>query len=322
MKEIGGYFSFDFVQQKASYPHSDGIHLNTGRNALEYILLSLNVRKLWIPYFTCDVVLEPIRRLNIEVLCYHINEYFEIADEICSDESSYILVNNYFGIKDAYIEFLIGKYGSHLIIDNSQAFYTFHHQGTNTFYSPRKFVGLPDGGIAYTANQGFYMSLSQDISYDRCSHLLKRIDVGAESAYEDFKINSRKLIGQDLKEMSKVTRLLLNSIDFENVKNIRLTNFCYLHQFLGETNLLTIPSLEAAACPMVYPYLTKNKLLKKKMIEKKVFTATYWPNVLATCEEQTLEYFFADNIVAIPIDQRYDECDMRYIVGLINEYNG
>ena len=64
MEAIGGYFELADCEQADNFPHGTGILLNTGRNALEYILRTIKqVSRIYIPYFTCEVVLEPIKRL-------------------------------------------------------------------------------------------------------------------------------------------------------------------------------------------------------------------------------------------------------------------
>lgn len=75
MKSIGGYFGLE-LSQKEEY-HKDATRLNTGRNALEYVLKARQYDKVYIPYYTCEVVLEPINKLNIEYEFYSINERFE-----------------------------------------------------------------------------------------------------------------------------------------------------------------------------------------------------------------------------------------------------
>ena len=48
-KAIGGYFNLELVSH-GSFPHDDGILLNTGRNAIEYILRSLGeVKHVYVP---------------------------------------------------------------------------------------------------------------------------------------------------------------------------------------------------------------------------------------------------------------------------------
>lgn len=321
MKEIGGYFNLELPLQSKAYPQSEGIHLNTGRNALEYILRALSVKKLWIPYFTCNVILEPLRKLGVEYHFYRINEKLEIADNIRLENGAYLLVTNYYGIKDAYVASLAKIYGKSLIVDNAQAFYAPYLEGTHAFYSPRKFVGLPDGGIAYTTAQDFIIDLPQDISYNRCSHLLKRIDLNAGAGYADFRENSHKLVMQNVSRMSNLTRSLLQAVDFAEVRRRRRENFEYLHQALSASNLLKFS--EDFACPMVYPYYSADASLKQRLIENKIFVATYWPNVFEWCEKDTVEYNLADGMIAIPIDQRYTKKEMFHILTIIeNERKG
>jgi len=45
--------------------------------------------------------------------------------------------------------------------------------------------------------------------------------------------------------------------------------------------------------------------------------ATYWPNVFNWCENKTLEFDLAKNILPLPIDQRYGSEEMERIVELI-----
>ena len=317
-KAIGGFFSLEISKVQNGYIHTNGVHLNSGRNALEYILKSIPVvQKLYIPYYTCDVVLEPINKLGIPYGYYRIDEHLELADEIQLDKDEYLLVTNYFGIKDAYIKKLAKRYGERLIVDNAQALFAEPLEGIKTIYSPRKFVGIPDGGIAYIDNGLDVADMEQDVSYNRCSHLLKRLDLGAEAGYNDFRANSHQLVNQPIRRMSNLTWNLLQGIDFEEVKKRRWKNFMQLHQALSSINRLHIPETETFACPMVYPLYTSDMTLKKHLIENKIFVATYWPNVLEWCREGMLEYELANKVIAIPVDQRYGEEKMNLILNII-----
>ena len=317
-KDIGGYFSLEISKVQNGYIHTQGVHLNSGRNALEYILKSIPVvQKLYIPYYTCDVVLEPINKLGIPYGYYRIDEHLELADEIQLDKDEYLLVTNYFGIKDAYIKKLAKQYGKRLIVDNAQALYAEQLEGIKTIYSPRKFVGIPDGGIAYIDNGLDVADMEQDVSYNRCSHLLKRLDLGAEAGYNDFRENSHQLVNQPVRRVSNLTWHLLQGIDFEEVKKRRWKNFMQLHQALSSINRLHIPETETFACPMVYPLYISDMTLKKRLIENKIFVATYWPNVLEWCREGMLEHELANKVIAIPIDQRYENEDMDRIINII-----
>ncbi|HFK5575098.1 TPA: hypothetical protein ACG0AX_003469, partial [Elizabethkingia anophelis] len=146
---IGGYFQLELCENKP-FQYSDLILLNTARNCLEYILRAKGYKKIYIPYFTCDVLLEPINKLNIDYQFYDIDDSLEpIFDYDRVGGNEVFLATNYFGIKTKFIEDLSSKV-KNLIIDNAQAFFAKPLLGIDTFYSPRKFVGVSDGGILAT----------------------------------------------------------------------------------------------------------------------------------------------------------------------------
>lgn len=319
MKAIGGYLELELPISKHIVPHSDNcVALNSGRHALEYILMQLpeNAKKIYIPYYTCIVLLQPLRNLGIEYEFYHINQDLEITTIPELRDNEYIIVNNYFGIKDAYLKSLYPKLGKHLIEDNSQAFYAEVNPGIKSFYSPRKFFGIPDGGYAHTEIIRD-LDIETDVSTNRSSHLLKRIDEGSQAGYHEFRNNANKLEKESLKKMSNLTRTILQSIDFEGIKAIRRRNFDMLHNSLAQYNLIDIPSQNSFACPLVYPFRTKDKDLRKKLIENLIYVATYWPNVKDWCNPGDEEYLLCEEIIPLPIDQRYDINDMNRIISKI-----
>lgn len=311
---IGGYFELE-LPQKNNFHLSNGIFLNSGRHAFEHILVSQNIAKIAIPYFTCEVILEPLRRNGISCRFYNINEKFELSDDIILDTGEYLLYTNYFGLKDEYIKALYVKYKNKLIVDNAQALYSPSDLSEHTFYSPRKFVGIPDGGIAFT-NSETSINYKTATSFQRCSHLMKRIDLDAQQGYRDFKINDSDISNQEIQFMSRLTTRLIDSIDFEKIRQTRTRNFSIIHNCLHRSNLLPLVLSSTSICPMAYPYLTDDPNLRQRLIDNKIFVATYWPNVFEWCSESDLEYQLAKNIIPFPIDQRYSEEDMERIVNI------
>ena len=321
MKAIGGYFELADYEE-GLFPHNDGILLNTGRNALEYILRSIgNVARIYLPYYTCEVVLEPIRKLQIPYSFYHINTYFEIVDDICPKEGEYIIVNNYYGIKDAYITELAGKYGHHLIVDCAQAFFAKPIAGIKCFYSTRKYVGVADGGVAYLGDEhdGCVQVSETDCSENHNSHLLKRRQFGAEAGFSDYQENEMKLDNQPIRWMSDTTKDILNHINYDKVVAKRRENFYFLHKALSEKNILVLPDIDSYVCPMVYPFMVRTDIdLRRVLIENKVFVARYWPNIQPSLNFGT-EYDMATGILPLPCDQRYGKDEIERIELIINK---
>jgi len=295
--------------------HKDAIRLNTGRNCLEYILKARGYKKVYLPYYTCEVVLEPFKKLGIPYEFYHIDINLEIRDKLTLKADEALLYVNYYGLKQRYVEQLAEKMGECLIIDNTQAFYAMPIAGIDTFYTCRKFFGVPDGAYLYTEKK-LDEEFEQDLSYDRMTFLNKRLDLGAEAAYGDFQELSKSLAGQLIKRMSNLTHRMMRGIDYVSVAKLRRENYIQLHRNLASSNTLDLP-LEEDAVPMVYPYLTPAKGLRERLIENKIFVARYWPNVLEWTTKDDIEYLITSQMQPLPIDQRYGEEDMNRIITLI-----
>lgn len=312
-RAIGGYFELEL--QKKTLLHPEAVKLNSGRNAFEYILLANNYKKIYIPYFTCDVILEPLKRNNIQYEFYSVDANLEPQEyPKIQDDSEAFLYTNYFGIKDNYISILAEK-GFNVIIDNAQSFFSEPWKNISTFYSPRKFFGLPDGGLAYS-NKNVEVGTQDHRSIERMSHLLIRMEYDAEAGYEEFCKNDASLINQPLMGMSRLTQMLMQNIDYEQIADRRLANFDYLHQNLKDCNLLQIDK-EEEQIPLLYPFRTKKTELRQKLLQERIFTPRYWPNVKDWTEGKSWENELSDEIVCLPIDQRYDNHDMERILKIL-----
>jgi hypothetical protein len=314
MNPTGGYFELEL--RKGLEYHKGLLKLNSGRNAFHYILRAKGYKKVYLPYYTCNAMLEPINRLKLDYEFYPIDERLDpLFDFKRVGEKETFVYTNYFGLKGKTVIQLSGTCPN-LIIDNSQAFFDKPVPGIDTFYSPRKFFGVPDGSYLFT-DTFLTADLSRDYSAVRISHLIKRIDEGAEAGYPDFKANDASLVGQPIKVMSALTKALLCNIDYRRVIKIRKKNFSVLNEHLKESNRLKVPEGEDFV-PMVYPYLThKGENLKEHLIRKKFFIPTYWPNVFNWGDKNMLEYIFAKHIVPLPIDQRHDKNTLLSIIKLL-----
>lgn len=317
MDAIGGYFELADYEEGRGFPHPGGILLNTGRNALEFILRSIgNVRRVYLPYYTCEVVLEPLKKLSIPWTFYRININLEMDEVIDLAQDEYLIVNNYFGIKDKYIEQIASVYGERLIVDCAQAFFAKPIPGIKSFYSCRKFVGVADGGIAYIDSLYSDINYPEDDSTTHDSHLYTRKQYGAEAGFKEYQENERRLDGLTILSMSSKTKAILAHIDFNNVIAKRRCNWKYFHKHFFSMNQLKLLSIDSFLCPMVYPLLVRNgESLRNKLISKKVFIAKYWPNMV---EDKSfyLESFLSTDLVCLPCDQRYSQDELDFVLSV------
>jgi hypothetical protein len=306
MNSIGGYFELEMFKRKEY--HANAIKLNNARNCFELLLRCKNVDTVFLPYYTCEPMTCSAKNLNIKYEYYYIDDNLEIINIDKYTNRGMLLYTNYFGIKNSYVDLLTKKY-KNVIIDNAQAFYKKINKNINTFYSPRKFFGVPDGGYLYL-NEECNIQFERDTSYNRFSHLLKRIDLSPESGFQDFVENDLSLFNQPILNMSRLTESILSSIDYEKVKLTRERNFFYLHDLLHEYNELKI-DLASVCGPMVYPLLIKHETVRKNLIDNRIYVATYWKNVFEESEPDSKEYYLVKYLLPLPIDQRYSLDDMN-----------
>ena len=316
MQAIGGYFELEL--RREHHYHSDAIKLNSARNCFEYVLITRKYKKVYLPYYTCGVMLQPLQRQHVEYEFYHINRDFEPISIKNLNRKEAFLYTNYFGLKQDCVEELANIYGDRLIVDNAQAFFSPRLPGVDTFYSPRKFFGVPDGGYLYTDYPLEY-DFPKDESMNRMQHLLIRADKDAETGYESFQNNESSLDNAPIARMSNLTEKLLMNIEYERIKDKRRRNYKYIDSNLKMLNILSL-ELDDNSVPMSYPFLqnTHNANLKKQLLDKKIYVPTYWPNVLKNSRKEALEYFLASTLLSIPIDQRYNVEDIDSIIYTIS----
>lgn len=318
---IGGYMSLD-SRMSPLMPCNDGWLLNSGRNALEFILRSMpEVKSVYIPDYYCGSIEKKLKSMKLKVKKYSVNERLELSTEIIPADDEVMVFVNYFGVKDHYIYEMASKYEEKCIIDNCQAWYATVPCGVKAFYSAPKFFGVPDGGKAVGASLdgALWENLKRSQSYDRCKALLKRIDCGAEAAYEDSK-RERSLVGEEkMMKISHLTDSMLRNLAFSEIRQHRLSNFQHLHSVLGSHNPLSAVMDSSMKAPMVYPFLCEDPGLREYLIKNKIFCATYWPEMLELPEDG-MSRILAEKIIPLPIDQRYDFNDMQHIIDVIKAY--
>ena len=311
MNEIGGYFGLEELIHHEYYPNLAAV--NTARNALLYLVKARGIRRLYLPYFLCDSVVNLCRREGIACEQYHITPDFLPVFDGVPERGAYLYVVNYYGQLDENTVRKLQAEHHNLILDNVQAFFEPPVQGVDTIYSCRKFFGVPDG--AYLATDAtLEEEPPQDVSMERMRHILGRYEgASANAYYADFKANDRSFAELPLRAMSKLTHNILGAIDYEAAKARREQNFAILHERLGRRNRLklTIP-----AGPYAYPVYCENGMeVKRRLADQKIYVPTLWPNVLEL--DGTMEKDYAENILPLPCDQRYGAAEMERICGEI-----
>ena len=291
--------------------HGNLSGVNSGRNALLYVMRARNYHKLYIPRFLCDSISELCRREGFSYEEYSIDrDFLPVFDKKPGPGEAIYIVNFYGQITNEMVMEMKACWGS-VIFDNVQAFFQKPVSGVDTVYSCRKFFGVPDGG--YASCDAPALQLEPDNSRMRMTHVLGRFEVSASAFYGDFQRNDEQFYEMPLREMSALTRNILKGVDYDAVRQARNRNYKILDAALGKSNALKLRMPDGPYC---YPlYRTNGMDLKRALAAEKIYVPTLWPNVLDI--EGSLEQDFAKNILPLPCDQRYDEEDMQRMIRLL-----
>lgn len=316
---IGGYFELELPVEN-NFLHAEAKCYQSARAAFMALLKNIkNVKRVWMPIYICDAMLAPVRAAGKEILFYTIDNNFAINKYIYLKPDDLLFYVNYFGVNARNVSNVLTEYNpAQVVIDCSQALYSGPYDCLATIYSPRKFLGVPDGGLLIT-QKVFQLPIEQDEeSIFRTDHLLKRIAFSAEAGYESSKKSEASLQNIKPKRMSYLTKRLLASIDHNVIINKRKANFIALHNALGESNLILFNEINDAA--MCYPYLPRKKINKKTLAEKSIFIPTYWSDVITRSISGSFEQVAANEMLAIPCDQRISNNEINYILELIRGF--
>jgi hypothetical protein len=318
MKPIGGYYELELSKGDAVY-HTTPYVFKSGRSSMHYLLKLLKPSLVYVPFYTCNGLLESFEAANTKYRFYEIDHLLEPVHLPDLEKDEYFLYINYFDVKRQYVQTLSAKYADKLIVDCTQAFFMKGNGRSWFFNSCRKFFGVPDGSYLYVPRQVNIEPVREKNENYTVTHLLRRFNDHAEEGYPAF-LENETLCGVEITGMSMLTEYLLSRVNYDAVIRQRLANYDYLDTFFKEYHLY--PPGPADNCvPMVYPVLFHKKKVDREFLYRhKLFVPAFWTDV----QERNIKGFETDKLIAthllpLPIDHRYAREDMDRLVKLIKQ---
>ncbi|MNJ22582.1 hypothetical protein D3C77_169550 [compost metagenome] len=317
LEAMGGYFELELSSGRQLYPHAKCY--NSARSAFKSLLLQTQPTRVYLPYYICDVMQEVLQDTPIEILRYALSPSLELLELPKLSTGELLLYVDYFGLKSTYVEAVLAPYyGTRLIVDNSQALFSPPLPGIATLYSPRKFVGVADGG--WLVNGPDPITLPRSSSQQRFSALLGRLEDQPQPHYDAFQRAEHALRQEGVRAMSRSTERLLDSIDYPHVARRRIDNLSYLRTRLDRHNRFNEwPQAPVAA--LCYPLLvdsaeTANRL-REQLLAQHIYVPRYWVEVDLAEQAPTNERNWANCLLPLPIDQRYDITHMHRLLSIV-----
>ncbi|MFM0628426.1 hypothetical protein [Paraburkholderia xenovorans] len=311
-RAIGGYFELELPRSEVAL-HDDALRFQSSRAAFLALLRAMRPTAVWMPWYICDAMIEPLRMTGTPVKHYRLDAELR-AQSVDVAHGEWFVYVNYFGLCAQQVDDVLSRFPrERVVIDNAQALFAQPADCLATLYSPRKFLGVPDGGYLVTQQPIAMPEATDEASLLRCGHLLTRLAKDAEAGYADYAAAEESLKHQEPLRMSTLTQRLLASVDYESVRARRAENFAFLHGKLQRYNRFTV-RYDEHTVPLCYPLFGAPTGVREALRAQRIYTPTYWPDVAAAEGAPAFERSLPGSTLCLPCDQRLTRNDLAPMV--------
>ena len=317
---IGGYFGLELVERRAPAWISHAHRFVSGRAAIAAFLATRSKGILWLPHFVCGAVLEATLGAGRPVRRYALADDFAPPRNLPIEVDDTILIVDYFGVTGEAVKRALEHFGrERVLVDASQSLFFPRDLAEHIVYSPRKFAGLPDGGLLVTSRPASSTGQSDERgSIYRVQHLLERAAGLREEGRENFAKAERSLTYTHPAPMSLLTGSMLENLDFGWIKNARARNASVLRDAASRVH----PLLDQAppdVAPLCIPVLSTNtERVRATLSGQRVFLAHYWPDAIVPTHDRHARILMEQTLF-LPCDQRYETQDMERLILLVDQ---
>lgn len=327
----GGAFSSTRPLLTALGPRS--LLLATARSAFFLLVRQLSPPQVWLPSYLCGVVADAVSAAGGTVRFFPINERLEIADLAWVNEvrqGDLVVFIDYFGIRSWRSTATTARAkGAWVVEDASQALLLdeIAPEAHYAVFSPRKFVGVPEGGILLPQTDA---PLGRDPLppsppawwWDSFQASLLRAEFdrhGGDRRWFDLFRGSDPNGPHEPCAMSELTRVILHAhVDWQRHAEARRNNYRLLARRLPELALW--PELPEDVVPLGFPIRLANRdPVRQHLFTREIYPPVHWPIAGLVPSEFHLSHTLAAELMTLPCDQRYSSADMNRLAETVCE---
>lgn len=311
-----------------------------GRSAIRNIPIKKN-KKILMPEFICESVTNCFDSSMIEF--YKIDDHFniDIDDLMCklNDTVGCIYIAHYFGyLQKAETSDVIKenakRYEIIIIEDATQSLFSKHELiGDYAIASIRKWLPTPMGAVLYTRRGGDLPICGNNINVNNekaygmiLKDMFLKTGYDTNTKYREIFISTEQKIDEEhqIRCLSDFSKFLISC---ENVSNLcikRKRNVERLEQGLKCLGIQAIRKFEINEVPFVYPLrvIKGRDEFRKYLTNNRIYCAVHWPfdGVMPQMRKNGL--YNAQTIISLPVDQRYGNEEIDYMLDKISKYGG
>lgn len=345
--ELGSNFELDITQ--LSYKQDNifsylkdyhAVYTDSGRSALKILDKTLKKGIVLLPAYICESVIDVYKKDN-QIRFYKINPDMTIdIDDLKSKMDSQVTViylMHYFGSiqNDEVLEYLHEakeNYRCCIVEDTTHSIFTREKTiGDYCVCSLRKWFPITDGGVLYTqkdiSDQCNMTLYQKNLFYDSLEAMILKkyyiqYGVDCNSIYREIFAKSEQRLDMqtEIYQMSDISMNILECISITQLQAKRKKNYDQLKGKLKNVPVKDVLSTDNFV-PLVYPVYVENRnQFRQYLMENKIYCAVHWPLAGTGLETDSDAVKIYENIISLPIDQRYESMHMEYLAQVIEAY--
>jgi hypothetical protein len=290
-----------------------------------------------VPSYICNDVTAAAIKAQVNVSYYPVDSQLTPDLDFLDDHirpGDHVMVVCYFGRPlDQGVYSLVVRHAEVVWIeDRSQALWIGDTPCLNyTLYSPRKVIGVPDGGVVVSHGS----SLPPPLPHETHTSLTFMVPslwraedpdgIHGSECYQLYKTKESDQRPGSL-PMSRLTQARLMTIDLQPFISARQRNYQHLETGLGAYAFYPQNSAPVNFAPFGFPVRLKclDPVLSG-LHRAKIFAARYWEHLPSSPKDCANAHTLSQQLLMLPCDQRYTQADMDYIIEvtqtLITQYN-
>ena len=326
LKPIGGFFGLEPPAgppgPAANFGGPHQLHFWNARSALAHLLSTVGARRVWMPAYICVETASAAAEDGRDVLFYSVGRDLTpngtaLAAGLLAGDA--VVGVDYFGTRAETLPELAPRFPDVTWVqDRAQALWPDHAPwGDYLLYSPRKLVGVPDGGVLVSHSGPVsppHWAPDLDQSRLQPARLRAEDPQGLRSAtwFPAYRAAEAAMTSAP-RPISEVSRLAVEAVDPAALLQRRRRNAKVLLDRVGEAALLPEARLLGGA-PFGVPVLTQDAgEAVARMAEARIFCARHWAELPSRATDFPVEHALARQLLTLPCDHRYDDDDMARV---------
>jgi hypothetical protein len=291
----------------------------SARSALDSLIEMTSPKKVWLPAYICEGLIADSWRDRVRFYPLVGLEPHVVSLDRAAGTGDMVLAIDFFGFppQDEFFRFVSRRTDLLFLENRAQALDPGNEPwGDWTLYSPRKLVGVADGGVIVAERPGRTVpqpSERPDAVALWTAPLLRYEDIREEhnQTWHESHQAKKAWMKADRTAMTRLSTWILSHTPIDLLAEQRRRNWQALWNRLG-------PWLTHHSDRKVAPfgYLIKvpseqRPAILRGLYADRIFAAVHYPTLPSPADEFPAEHELRRQLITLPCDHRYDESAMR-----------